>query len=167
MGGADAFEASNEAPKTASSSSSSSVSIVGEADRVARAEKERQLLLHTCEQHGVQLEGAAGRAISQWLETAQTQNESLAKAFEARLAHVERGHGDQAKKIREMESQRVKLETDLKNRAHRHTSNWLSNDVPAFFYRLVLPLPLLATDEEQPLPIRHVASGNCVVFRLR
>ena len=121
MGGADAFEASNEAPKTASSSSSSSVSIVGEADRVARAEKERQLLLHTCEQHGVQLEGAAGRAISQWLETAQTQNESLAKAFEARLAHVERGHGDQAKKIREMESQRVKLETDLKNRAHRTT----------------------------------------------
>ena len=121
MGGADAFEASNEGPKTASLSSSSSAAIVGEADRLARAEKERQLLLHTCEQHGVPLEGAAGRAIAQWLETAQTQNESLAKAFEARLVHVERGHGDQAKKLKEMESQRVKLETDLKNRTHRTT----------------------------------------------
>jgi kinesin family protein 5 len=98
IGGADAFDGaptSSSSAAAAAAAVAASSSVVGEAERAARFEKDRQELLDAVAENGVKADGPAGRVIAQWLDASHSQAEALARAFEARLAHVERIHGDQ------------------------------------------------------------------------
>jgi hypothetical protein len=63
----------------------------------------------------------AMEAFKKWMEGMTSHHERSIEGFESRIGNVERLHNDQGKKIKDMETQRKRLEVDLQNKALKVT----------------------------------------------
>jgi kinesin family protein 5 len=97
----------------------SGAEIEGEKERKERIEKEKVALSSMCVEFG--MSGPAADALKNWMEGMTSHHERSIKGFECRLGNVERLHSDQGKRMKDMETQRKRLETDLQNKTLKVT----------------------------------------------